>query len=359
MLETLKKKSKKAILIRIVISLLVMAGCLVYSGKGLIQFFQGPVSIKNADDLSKFEGKYINYDVEILLDTYVEHTRTNSKTHVTKTTALGYVVYDLNLEQSFGYIQKTSDSNLYSDFIEKSIAALYGEDSKPESFQITGTLTRLSGEELRYYNSSVEEIFGDNVDQYATPFCVENGTVAGKDITTVFTVGIAALLALLYLIYNIMKLRTNGCLKLFNQYLAENPNITIASIESDFNCAEKAANNWAGKKWMIFLKGSSVRILDMNKLVWAYYYRRTGRRPESKIITYDINKKCVEINISSSDADIILNNWTMNQPHMIIGYDSNLEHTFRKDFDGFLNQKYTPAQSQRFESAYTAEDYNF
>ena len=362
MLETLQKKSRKAIITRMIIAFIIMAGCLIYCGKGLIQFFQGPVSIKSADDLSKYEGKYVSYDVELLLDPYVEETSRNTKTNVTRTTALGFVVYDYKLDLCFGYRVKTSDNDLHSDIIDASYSAYNEGTAFPESFQIRGTLKALKGTELNYYQSTTSEIFGDRVDSVASPFYIDSETVDGKEISIVFVVSAAALIALLYIIYNFMKLKNNGCLKQFNKYLEKNPSISIASIESDFNSAEQVGKNWVGKKWLIFLEGSNVKILDMSQLVWAYYYRRTGRHPESKIITFDINKNQVSFDVSSSESDIVLQNWSINQPHMMLGYDEDLKRTFNKDFETFLNLKYNVAkseQSEQTESAYTSEDFNF
>ena len=345
MLEILRKKSNKSIMIRCIISILIVIGCLIYCGMGLIQFFQGPKSLKNVEDISVYEGKYVSFEVEYIMDGYLWTTSKNSDTGVEKTTAMAYIVYNYDMDTCFGFEVKTSDDTIYDDFITDTWNCIYYDEPAPESFFIKGTLKPIEGTALTYFNSTVNEIFSEDYEEDIYPYYIDTNTIDGKSNLSIWIVTGVAAIALLYFFYNIAKAKSNGYMKFLNQYLAVNSNISLASIEADFNAAENVGNIWIGKRWTIFMEGIYIRILNNDNLVWAYYYQRTGKHPESKVITYDIYKNCVNIDVSSSGADTILHNWSLFQPHMVLGYDKDLEKVFRKDFDTFLSYKYNPAKA--------------
>lgn len=364
MIDLLKKKSKKSILIRCVISLLIAIGCLAYCGMGLIQWIKGPKSLKNVEDISEYEGKYVSFEVEYIMDAYLWTTSKNTDTNVETTTAMAYVVYNYDMDTCFGFEVKTSDDTIYDDFINDTWNALYYGETAPESFVIKGTLKPITDVGLTYFNSTVNEIFSEEYKDDIYPYYIDTATIDGKGNLSILLATGAAILALLYCLSNLIKANSNSYMKYLNQYLAVHSDISLANIEADFNSAEQVRNVWIGLRWTIYMEGIHARIINNENLVWAYYYQRTGKRPESKIITYDINKNSVAINVSSADADTILHNWSIHQPHMILGYDRDMEKVFKKEFDTFLNYKYNKVnsdpynQTSNYESAAGNEFYN-
>ena len=364
MIDLLKKKSKKSILIRCVISLLIVIGCLAYCGMGLIQWIKGPKSLKNVEDISEYEGKYVSFEVEYIMDAYLWTTSKNTDTNVETTTAMAYVVYNYDMDTCFGFEVKTSDDTIYDDFINDTWNALYYGETAPESFVIKGTLKPITDVGLTYFNSTVNEIFSEEYKDDIYPYYIDTATIDGKGNLSILLATGAAILALLYCLSNLIKANSNSYMKYLNQYLAVHSDISLANIEADFNSAEQVRNVWIGLRWTIYMEGIHARIINNENLVWAYYYQRTGKRPESKIITYDINKNSVAINVSSADADTILHNWSIHQPHMILGYDRDMEKVFKKEFDTFLNYKYNKInsdpynQTSNYESAAGNEFYN-
>lgn len=346
MLETLKKISKKSITTRCIISLVIVIGCLVYSGMGIIQFIQGPKSLKNVEDISAYEGKYVSLDVEYIISDYLWRTSKNSETNIEKTTGMGYILYNYDTDIYFGFEIKTSDETIYDDFITQTWDyIMYDEGTAPESFTIKGTLKPIEGTALEYFNETVDEIFAEDYKDYVYAYYIDCDTLDGKDSIVVWMVTGVAVIALLFFIFNLIKGNSNGYMKYLNKYLAANTNLSLSTIEADFSSAERVGNIWIGKRWTIWMEGIYVRLINNETLVWAYYYHRGGRHPESKIITYDINKASVSINVSSNNADFILHNWSVNQPHIMIGYDKDVEKTYKKDFDTFLNYKYNIAKN--------------
>lgn len=100
-----------------------------------------------------------------------------------------------------------------------------------------------------------------------------------------------------------------------------------------------------GRRWTYHVSGISTQLLENRDLVWGYYYRRTGRNSESSLRLYDINRRLHTLAASEKEAMAALNVYEQQQPHMILGYKKELEKTFQKDFQGFLNLRYNrPAE---------------
>ena len=118
---------------------------------------------------------------------------------------------------------------------------------------------------------------------------------------------------------------------------------------------------WAGHHYTVWLEGVKVKILDNTKLVWAYYYRVTGRQNISQVLTFDTDKKKVPINISKESGEKLLGVYLQTQPHMVIGYKSEIEKQYKKDFAGFLDIAYNPAKNgdyaQAGSSSYGTDSY--
>ena len=349
MLEILKKKSNKSIIIQCVIAILVFSGCLIYCGIGFIQLCQDPKSIENVEDISEYEGKYVSFEVEYIMSDYLWTTSRNTETNVEETTAMAYIIYNYDMDTCFGFEIKTSDDTIYDDFITDTWNCIYYDEPAPESFVIQGTLKPIKGDALTYFNETANEIFSEEYKEDIYPYYIDCDSMNETTIIRVMIALYIAQFAFIYLICNLAKAKGSGYMKFILQYLAANPNITLASIELDFDSAAQVGNNiWVGKMWTIYLEGTHIRIVNNETIVWAYYYQRTGRRPENKIITYDINKNCVTIDVSSSYSNTILNNWSQHQPHMILGYDKELEKVFNKDFDTFLNYKYNHVKATNY-----------
>ena len=94
----------------------------------------------------------------------------------------------------------------------------------------------------------------------------------------------------------------------------------------------------------MYRQGAKAYILQNRDLIWGYYFRRTGRNSVSEMRLYTIDKKIEHISMSESETKEALQYYAAEQPQIIVGYSADLEKTWQKNFSGFLEIRYNPAQ---------------
>ncbi len=94
------------------------------------------------------------------------------------------------------------------------------------------------------------------------------------------------------------------------------------------------------------MSGPGCHILCNKDLVWGYYFRRTGRNSVSEMRLYTKDKKVFHISLTEQETKEALQYYVAEQPHMVIGYTSDLEKTYQKNFTEFLNLRYNPAMRE-------------
>lgn len=98
MLDILKKKSRKSLTIRAIISIVIVIGLLALTKFAVFDVITGPTELDVTADPEQYEGKYVTIEVENFLTDYVEHTTTttNTKTGSKSTSVDGnsYIVFN-------------------------------------------------------------------------------------------------------------------------------------------------------------------------------------------------------------------------------------------------------------------------
>lgn len=78
MLDILKKKSRKSLTIRAIISIVIVIGLLALTKFAVFDVITGPTELDVTADPEQYEGKYVTIEVENFLTDYVEHTTTTT-----------------------------------------------------------------------------------------------------------------------------------------------------------------------------------------------------------------------------------------------------------------------------------------
>lgn len=361
MQEKLKKCAQKSLMWRVIISLIIIIACLVISKFGIFYWIMGPTPITDITKLSEMEGKYVSYEASYVLSEYVRGSSKNTETNVEKLVDIGYIVYHFDEEGEgaadtfFGAVLPAKYETEMDTMIDETWAWMYWEiDEVSASRKITGTLEPLTGLRLQYFNETLEEMgIDETMQDNVIPLAINTDKINGAEGTAVFILSAVALGALIYLIYSIICFASAAYMKNVKKYLAANPTVTEPHIDADMSAAKTVSNNiWVGKRWTIFISGMKANIIENKNIVWAYYYRRTGRYSESKVKTFDINKKMVAIDASKADSDIILECYSNEQPQVVVGYDKEWEKTYNKDFQTFLGYRYNAAKQQAEEESF-------
>lgn len=369
MIEILKAKAKKSHLITAVIALAVAIGLLAWTKLAIVQVILGPTKLDITADPASYEGKYVTIDAENFLWDYVEHTTTTTKNNGSKSTAVNgdsYIVFQSVYDYEAGY----STWYFYSAYLGKDFRGEMsdrmdasweylndntGTVAPPDPMTLKGTWTKMESKMERYYTESLEEL-GVEESDYDVIYCymLDTATIGGQKVLVFWIMMAVAAVALLVGIVNVAGAFGNGYMKQINKYLQNNPNVSLAAIESDFSQAHVIAKKvWIGKTWTIYVEGASAMILDNADLIWGYYYRRTGRHSASEMRLFTAGKGRYVVNLSESDTHTALEFYGSEQPQMIVGYSKDLEKTYSKDFNGFLNLKYNPAKQAAASDPYS------
>jgi hypothetical protein len=131
----------------------------------------------------------------------------------------------------------------------------------------------------------------------------------------------------------------------------------MEQLECEFAMATQAHSGaWLGQTHLFMISGSRFYILDNKDIVWAYYYCRSGQYSISQLRVFKADKKMTAINMSRSEVMAVLECMADRLPHVMLGYDKELDKKFKRDFQGFLELRYNPVQRQATNPY--AEQYN-
>ncbi|WP_097013954.1 DUF6709 family protein [Anaerocolumna aminovalerica] len=347
MYELLRKKVLKRTIIRMIIALVIIVAYLVYFRNELMGVLTGPVKITEGINLEEYEGKVVTFDANCVLSEYIIFEETNSRTYQRKLTHIGYLAFDEENGNFFGIQLDAKNETQMNLLMDKSIDYFVGDtDSIPVGIQVTGTLAKLKGEELKHFNNTIDYLFANVPDfkDYVIPYVIVNGTIGGINNTAFYIIGSIALVTFLYLIYVIVSFIRGKYTKNFDKYLQNNQTVSLSAIEADFQAAKMFGKEiWIGKHWTIFISGVHGHIHANKDIIWAYYYQRTGKSSVSEVKLYKKDKTITAISASKKLSMEILDYYSNTQPHMIIGYNKETEKLYHKNFTSFLDIKYNEA----------------
>lgn len=350
MYETLKAMGKKRAVTRMIISLVVAAGILIFTKFGAIQLLTGPKQLDLTKDLASQAGQYVEYDANMIVGEYVRVVSQNTSTRQETLKSIGYLAYDYDTDLIFGIFSPAGQRRPLDQLMDATDSYWDG-GGFPDGLKVTGALIPIPSDEMSYFNSSVGDLTG--MEDYIFPYTIKTGhmpVLIGTSMTTglVAVLSVGAVFLILLAISYLFTMNSNKAVKNIENFISQNPGITQEMIEADFLTAEQITKQvWVGRRFTIYMGGLTANIINNADQVWGYYYQRTGRYAVSQAWLYDKNKKCTMINVSQADANRILENFVVNQPHVVIGYSKELEKLFKKEFDQFLALKYNvPEQSQ-------------
>ncbi|MCI8951391.1 MAG: hypothetical protein HFG49_15390 [Lachnospiraceae bacterium] len=369
MLETLRKKSRKSNIIRVILSIIAVVALLAISKFAIFDVITGPTKLDITANPDAYEGMYVTIDTEFFLYDYVEHTTTTTRKYGGKTTSTNGYSY-VAFQSVNDYEADSSTWYFYSVYLDKSKQSSMnakmneafeywndetGKIAPPDPVTVTGTWTKMDSEMERYFRSAMTdlEVTEGEYDKFYF-YELDTKNIGGLNALLFWVVNAGAVALLLFAVLSLFGLFSNAYIKNIHQYLQKDSTISMAAIEEDFNQARNIAKNvWVGRKWTIYMDGAKAKILANKELIWGYYYSRTGRNSVSEMRLYTKAKKLFHISLSEKDTQEILKIYAAEQPHMVVGYTSELEKMYNKNFNGFLELQYNPAMRESSEDPFS------
>lgn len=126
-------------------------------------------------------------------------------------------------------------------------------------------------------------------------------------------------------------------------YFTEHSEMSIDELDRDFAEADRIVKNlWIGNKCTYHIGYLYPYIIDNKDLIWVYLTKVSGNGGGSWQVNFcDKNKKMTSIALKSEKkAKGIAEFYNTNFPHIVVGFNEDLERMYNEDLDSFLNLRY-------------------
>lgn len=349
MFNEIVKRVKRNQIIGMVIFIVIAVICLALTRFNISGVINGPDKVNLVkNDIKDYNGKYIQVSVYHPLEMYEEDYVQNTDTRATRTTHYGYIVMDAdetyNNYSLYGIIVPKKYYDTIYDLAEDSYNFLASDELLPtyKPFVVKGLVKKMDSTQLSYYNDSLASLGMESVTE---AYYIDYNKLPG-DMDISFVIGFTVIAGIMVLIAIIMLLLalSNRGLNSIKKYVAKHPNTSIEKLDYEFQNSKRFTKNIWVSKGHIFTTGTfSVKIIDLSDIVWAYYFKKTGKHPQSYVRMYNTKKRMIYVNASESVSYEILEYMEQMAPHIVLGYSKELQQAFNKNFDEFLNIQYNTA----------------
>ncbi len=341
MINKLQLKELTSILLFVVI-LGVISGVL-FSQVGLsaVSALMGSVPLEADMELEDMEGKYVSYEVLYPLGEYMETektTKVNGVSTGTKKESSSYVVVDEDRGICLSVLVPARKCGEMEELCDRFYDALENDAQMPaEGIVVQGSLERLEGEDLHYYERamrSAELPIEDVV------YHIGDGRIGKNTMSNVYGIsGIALAMAVLALILIISTMK-DPVRKRVNRYLAANPDVTLDQLNNDFAGAQKTGTVWVGNRWTFAANLKEVLFANRD-VVWVRTGKeRSGRSISFLVYVYLIDGTMKRLSMSSEkNCETVMNRYTI-YPHIVTGNNPEYAYLYQHDRKTFLDMKY-------------------
>lgn len=288
---------------------------------------------------------------------YMEEYSKNTKTNVTRTTDIYYVIWTGDDDsEDYKYMGIKVPAS-YGGQMDRMAEATYNYEMS-DTIHFTGAVNKMSSEEYQYFREYFQESdwTDEEIDEYTLPYYISVGALTGGAATSayvIFGIGIALIVfGVIILLYAL----SGGDVKAF-QKEAATLGMSEMELEAEYAGARVMIpkdNLRIGRRLIFYMTGRRTRVIVNDKIVWAYQQSTTHRTNGIKtgttyeILVYLLNeKKARRINVPGEEkAGEVLQYMYENIPTAVVGYTDELLSLFNKDYQGFLNLRYHNASGQ-------------
>lgn len=288
---------------------------------------------------------------------YMEEYSKNTKTNVTRTTDIYYVIWTGDDDsEDYKYMGIKVPAS-YGGQMDRMAEATYNYEMS-DTIHFTGAVNKMSSEEYQYFREYFQESdwTDEEIDEYTLPYYISVGALTGGAATSayvIFGIGIALIVfGVIILLYAL----SGGDVKAF-QKEAATLGMSEMELEAEYAGARvmiQKDNLRIGRRLIFYMTGRRTRVIVNDKIVWAYQQSTTHRTNGIKtgttyeILVYLLNeKKARRINVPGEEkAGEVLQYMYENIPTAVVDYTDELLSLFNKDYQGFLNLRYHNASGQ-------------
>lgn len=341
MFESLRKKSLKSSLVMTVILALVGIALTVSFAVGTWYVVTGYVSFVELDP-DEISNQWVALELKENYGSFAETTETNSKTHISKTINLYYVILtgdDYSTDYRFMAV------NVPADYAKRmNQMAQYGAYDSP--LFLSGRIRKMDDQIYKYFKEYVAE--GGFTEDDILPYYIK--VYADERLENVCTVAafLFGVVLLIIAAVRLIKAMNGSYLKKLKADIAS-INVSEASAESDWNSAHEISNNVKiGRLFTYYMEGSKPRAIPNTKILWSYQNTTTHRTNGIKTgTTYSVMiwvdgwKNASNISMpNEATAQEMLKRFAAQFPWVVLGYSDELRKMYNHNRAQFMQLRY-------------------
>ena len=153
---------------------------------------------------------------------------------------------------------------------------------------------------------------------------------------------VICLFALFFLVIDVLVIinhLTHSVRRKVRRYLAENPNVTMEQLESDFEAAEQVEDVWVGRKWT-FGENMDYIPVEHDKIVLVYSESWRSRRAELFYLCIGLLDGTLVKTIVMEKTLPRLMELYERYPHILVGNNPGYIQMFKHNRNALLDIKY-------------------
>ncbi|MDF2801252.1 MAG: hypothetical protein K0S61_1155 [Anaerocolumna sp.] len=342
MIQELRSKTMKTIIIRMVIGLFTIGICAIIFVPSIIKMFEAKDI--NSIPLDSLENTYVKGDIYNNYGNFYYFYETNKRGQERDTA--NYYIIPIGDEEYCAMVLEnnfTTAEQIYNetyDYINGDI------DTITTSLSVSGTFEKMdTAIYTAYKDFFVQSGFTqEEIDQLALPYVLVVNKVDEFNTTTLYiALGVMGL-SLIFIIINLVNGLTGRTIINVRRKINEEGSANAEEkLETDYQNAFIVKNLRIGQKYTFFAIGAKAYVLYNRDITWAYLQNVTQRvygiktATHRSIIIHDNLKKKYAIPIRK-EQDILsaLNYYSSNHQNIVIGYNDELKKIYKKDYDYFL-----------------------
>lgn len=347
-MNKLRKKSIKTTLPLFIFFLIVGTVFIGVSAPSLLTASKEPIPLEEVDFDGDIEGLYVTGTLYGVYDWYCENTKNNS---------LDSKEFIIHADDYYymGLLADKKDVDEVEALMDVFWSYMDGiatyEELERKQFEITGTISPIPGDSLRFYNDYINEVAIENpsIRTYFLPYYIEMNKVGS------FTVGSAwalciigvmfVLLGILFLIFAL----TGHYQKSIKKYIEASgaPEMTAERIERFLENTREINGMYYNAEFICGQHGSTTVFGETSKIAWVYTHVTKNK---SYFITISKTHDLVICFTDGTRHFISMKNESVAQQHMnrlaelcpqaIFGYTDELSNLFNRSLPSFLNLRY-------------------
>lgn len=351
MLEKLKKKSIRKIILPVVLLIVVGIALVGAEFSNFRSLLRGHVTFETLEPDEINGDLIVDASIDVNFGAFMEEYEENTKTHATHTTSLYYIIWtgdeDSEEYKYMGIKVPAEDERKMEAMAEATYNNKY---SDPVSY--SGAVNKMSSEEYRYFKEYFMESgwSEEEVEEYTLPYYISAGALTGGSASSVYVIlalGVILILAgIILLIYGM----TGGGLKGLKKQMEET-GLSEADTEYEYEGAKlfyKKNDFRIGKRLTFYMAGNRPQLIRNDQIMWAYQQNTTHRTNGIKtgttyqILIYSVDSKKIDhVDVPNENTGKeVLQYINETMPKAVVGYSDELMNLYRKNYQEFLKLRY-------------------